>query len=51
MQLKEGTKVYLTTGDVFIIDNSMSRVDSCTIWDVDRFVKEGLLLTSNGKVA
>lgn len=43
MNLPEGTKIYLTTGEVFVLDNEMRTNLSCTIWDVYRFRQEGLL--------
>lgn len=43
MNLPEGTRVFLTTGEIFVLDNEMRTNRSCTIWDVYRFREEGLL--------
>lgn len=43
MILPQGTEIHLTTGEVFVLDNQMKTDKSCTIWDVYRFEKEGLL--------
>ena len=43
MNLPEGTKIYLTTGEVFVLDNEMRKNRSCTVWDVLRFREKGIL--------
>lgn len=43
-QLKEGTEVHLTNGEVFILDNSMSMQKSCTYQDIDNYIRDGILL-------
>lgn len=43
MNLTEGTKIYLTTGEVFVLDNEMRTNRSCTVWDVLRFREKGIL--------
>lgn len=43
MNLQEGMEIVLTTGEVFILDNEMKTSTSCTMWDVYRFDKNGLL--------
>jgi hypothetical protein len=42
-QLKEGTEVHLTNGEVFILDNSMSMQKSCTYQDIDNYISDGIL--------
>lgn len=43
MNLPEGTRVFLTTGEIFVLNNEMRTNRSCTIWDVHRFREEGIL--------
>jgi len=44
MEICEKMKVFLTTGEVFVIDNDMRTKQSCTEWDVYRFQKEKLII-------
>lgn len=43
MNLPQGTKIVLATGEIFVLDNEMKTSISCTDWDVNRFEEEGLI--------